>query len=857
MLVTEDEATLLGTGDSETDGEFRRLALRLGFESPFAGRYLFERTAGIGAMGAVHVAFDTQLERRVAVKQVRSNALSNSKKLSQRLAREAQALARINHPNVVTIHDVGEEHGQIFVAMEYVPGSTLAVWQSDARRTTWEIIDAYIQAGRGLAAAHGCAVVHRDFKPENVLVGEDGVVRVVDFGIAAGLESTAVMATLETDSNEETDVSDAQPGTPEHERLTATGALLGTLPYMSPEQLSAVTVDPRSDQFSFCVALWEALSGVRPFAGRTPGQLLHAMQEPPLGANELPRWLRKILARGLRMAPDARHRNMNALLAALEGRRRKLRFVRLTLISSLALTGAVAMGWWLADDPTLELESCASFQSELEARWDATRRASLRTRLAALDPSTASFVIDEIDRFAVQWTEAAGASCTGEVAPPIDSRTRECLTSYLDTFERSVDALTRVDRDALARAPDLLGRLSPPGGDYCAISPSAAIDPRVAHLARSARAAALLGELAHANELADAALRSAQSLDHDAGYTLELAEARLARAEARAYAGEFEPALVELEQAQAHAYGDHELSLAIALLRIKSIGLSEGELAVGRTVAELLDPLANKLALAEADPRRAEIEEARGLLARAEGACDRAVAHHERARTIFMLAKRPTDAGKALLNIGACRHDKPELAAQAYAEALELFRAAGVPPSYRNRVEVEFNLGVLALDRGDLNGLPHFEAVIRDGSPHSALEAMHWGVTLAYSHGDPLLADEWARRGLELLVVNPDAPVDVSVSIRLVAGMIVAERDLESGLELMSEAERDAAVLDLEQRYRTRRNRLEWSKRQDRCDEMQTKLAELAALETEPGAAELGIAQWRAEFSTTICKSVD
>jgi eukaryotic-like serine/threonine-protein kinase len=209
------------------------------------GRYVFAGEIGTGGMGVVYAAYDPELDRMVAVKLLRDGDV----RLQQRLRREAQVMARLAHPNVVAIHDAGTFEGRMFIAMEYVDGETLARWISRPHAQR-EILDVYCAAGRGLAAAHAAGIVHRDFKPDNVLIGHDGRVRVGDFGLACA--------------------AGARPRLPSLPALTAPGTLLGTRYYMAPELYKGVDADVRSDQFSFCVSLFAALYGDLPCSGVTP-----------------------------------------------------------------------------------------------------------------------------------------------------------------------------------------------------------------------------------------------------------------------------------------------------------------------------------------------------------------------------------------------------------------------------------------------------------------------------------------------------------------------------------------------------------------------------------------------------------
>ena len=226
------------------------------------GRYIVLDRLGSGGMGVVFSAFDPELDRKVAVKVLNAGDRRKKKAGRVRLLREAQALAKLNHPNTIAVYDVGTLGESVFLAMEFIAGKTLRGWVADKRdrgELDWRaVLDVFMQAGRGLAAAHAAGIVHRDFKPENVMVDLDGRARVLDFGLARPARDTTSSADRED---------------PEHSsgtfevRLTATGAVMGTPYYMAPEQHRGDAVDERADQFSFCVALWEALFGGRPFRG--------------------------------------------------------------------------------------------------------------------------------------------------------------------------------------------------------------------------------------------------------------------------------------------------------------------------------------------------------------------------------------------------------------------------------------------------------------------------------------------------------------------------------------------------------------------------------------------------------------
>ena len=283
------------------------------------GRYRIGERLGAGGMGVVYAAVDTELQRRVAVKLLRPDGGGElGTQGRERLIREARVLASLSHPEVVTVYDIGEHDGDLFLAMELVEGGNLNAWLRAAPRKAAEILDLLVDAARGLAAAHAAGVVHRDVKPDNILVGRDGRARVTDFGLAR----------LERAALEVSAPSELSPSlSPE---LTRAGARVGTPVYMAPEQLESGEADTRSDQWSFCAMIYEVLAGVRPFPTDDRKARVAAIREgrvaTPAAGRRIPGWVLRIVTRGLRADPDARWPSMHALVAALErGRRRRTR----------------------------------------------------------------------------------------------------------------------------------------------------------------------------------------------------------------------------------------------------------------------------------------------------------------------------------------------------------------------------------------------------------------------------------------------------------------------------------------------------------------------------------------------------
>lgn len=301
------------------------------------GRFPILRRLGAGGMGAVYAAYDELLDRKVALKVMHSTR-AGSLGRRQRTLVEARALARLTQANIPMVYEVGEAEGQVYISMEYIDGATLADWLAEAPRSWQDILAMYLQAGAGLAAAHQAGIVHRDFKPDNVLVGRDGRPRVVDFGLArlggAGSPQAELPSSLSGRVASSTAGTADRPG-PEGaipmpartlsanaslDRLTVAGSISGTPGYMSPEQYAGGDVDALSDQFSFCAALYEALYGYLPFPGETLEELKKSVQgavRPPPAGTRVPVEIQQALLRGLAAAPGGRFADMGELLSAL------------------------------------------------------------------------------------------------------------------------------------------------------------------------------------------------------------------------------------------------------------------------------------------------------------------------------------------------------------------------------------------------------------------------------------------------------------------------------------------------------------------------------------------------------------
>ncbi len=334
------------------------------------GRFSVLYRIGHGGMGVVFAAYDPKLDRKVALKLIRSTEDSSvtPEEAQARLLREAQAIAQQSHPNVISVYDVGTYKSEVYIAMELVEGQTLAQWLRQWKRPWRDVVNKFLEAGEALAAAHGSGLAHRDFKPDNVLVGHDERVRVMDFGLARSLFYDLPSGDELVNPAFRVSVN----GVSELNRtLTRTGALLGTPRYMAPEQYLGGEADARSDQFSFCVALFEALYGIHPFSGNTAKKLAENPDTEPLGPphNSVPRWLHRALLRGLEREPARRYPSMRALLPALRPPRvqRSRVWVAPVAVLGVALLAVGAYAWKIRLDRQHAWEEVQSARDEVEA----------------------------------------------------------------------------------------------------------------------------------------------------------------------------------------------------------------------------------------------------------------------------------------------------------------------------------------------------------------------------------------------------------------------------------------------------------------------------------------------------------
>jgi tetratricopeptide (TPR) repeat protein/predicted Ser/Thr protein kinase len=604
------------------------------------GRFVVLRKLGEGGMGVVYAAYDEELERKVAIKLLRGEFKGQRQSVGQaRLLREAQAMARLSHPNIAQVYEVGKHDSAVYLAMEFVHGCNLREWHEQAARPWQTVLATYFQAGHGLAAARAGGIVHRDFKPDNALIGEDGRVRVVDFGLARPGD-----AALE-------DVPAGVSATRMVALLTQAGSFVGTPAYMAPEQLMREPADARSDQFSFCVALFEGLYGARPFAGNDTASLRDAVLdgEPgdPPRDTQVPGWVHRALLRGLSREPQRRFADMHGLLAALAAdpsarRRRRLGLAGVVLGAGLAAGGGGVVVYELR---AASAAVCAGSEGQIAEVWGpevaATTRAALVGTGVGYAEDVAARVLRRLDEYTAEWAAMRREACEthrqGEQSDALFDRRMACLDERRTAARALVQVLAVADADVVEKAVQAADHLPP--------------------LARCADAAALLVERSspadpetiRAVERLLPRLATAQAKLAVGQFKAALAEAQQLAGEAEALAagavvadiqllagvaadeiGDYKAAEAALVRAIAAADGagedDRRAQAQVELVRV--VGLHQGRLEEGLRHAELTRGTLARLA----DPGSTEagLEARLSELFLTKGDVDRAAAHVER-----------------------------------------------------------------------------------------------------------------------------------------------------------------------------------------------------------------------------------
>ena len=635
------------------------------------GRYLVLHPLGEGGMGIVYAAYDPQLDRRVALKVVRAEHRSErGRSIARgRLAREAQALAKLSHRNVVTVYDVGAHGEDLFVAMELVDGLTLRDWLGTPRPWS-EVLALMLDAGRGLAAAHDVGVVHRDFKPSNVLVSSRGEVRVTDFGLARLEATTEVVSIAELEESARVGL-DAE--------LTRTGKIVGTPAYMAPEQHAGHAPDARADQYAFAFTLYEALYGARPF-GELGGVALAAakligVERIPtcdVTSHRVPWRIRRALLRALAPDPQQRFPSMQQLLEALG--RASRRASRWPIVAAAVGVAAFAVGLQRvhanADD------RCGGAHGKIDAVWGDAARTRLRAAMGGGDTTPAlESVVARLDGYADAWSGMHREACEatwvrGDQATAVLDRRMACLDRRLAALRSTVEILGEGGAGLLPRGVEIV--LALPGVDGCSEGPGELDRPEsaAANALRqridAVRVRAAAAHYGHAVPEAVIVVEQARELDDDA----VLADALLAKAEVHDDLGESDHALEALreaaEAARSSGHARAEIAALIELAHVLGVRTqeparakfyldrAEAVLAAAGDAAELEARLAlerGRLAVVQGrdEDARVDLELARDLEVQRVGPDHPSVAAAQSQLAGVLLRRGDTDGAEVLL----------------------------------------------------------------------------------------------------------------------------------------------------------------------------------------------------------------
>ncbi len=764
-------------------------------------RYIVLERIGAGGMGVVYLAHDPQLRRNVAIKLVGGGQRHRDAwaREQARLLREGRALARLSHPNVVPIYDVGVLGEQVYLAMEFVAGETLADWLARARPPLRAVLEVFLAAGRGLAAAHAAGIVHRDFKPANVIVGADGRVRVLDFGLARSTEAVELPSA----------------GEPEPAGPRPSSTITGTPAYMAPEQERG-EVGPAADQFSFCVALHEALCGARPFAGATLEEL-HAAKRAgvPVSPRSSPRRLVRALKRGLSFEPADRWPALTDLLDELERCLARARWPWVAVAAVAALVGGAAAT--AAQPPAVDVAADCRRDAiiALAPAWDGTRRADVARAFAASGLGHAgdswARVEGRLDAYAGRWTMMYAELCrtvaTGGVPDELATLRTRCLARRRGELQALVQVFRTADAGVVERSVAAVAAL--PSVTDCTddealrVELSRPDDPTLASEVdrqRDALDAAVADEVAGRFESAlrrvDAVLTAATRL----GFRPLGAEALLRRASLQLAAGDYEAAeatfvaaqweLIATRQDRAAAFAGSTLVFLVGDLLARnadgerlareaealvdrsgrapaaefalqtSLGnlrMRTGDYAAARTHLERALTLASQTPEAESLQRATSLLNLANVLD-AEGdyftSCE-VTREALEIRTRELGARHP-DLGATLTNLGNCRMLTGDFAAAeaAHREALAIWRDA-----FDDRFErLAFPLaalGDLALQRGRLDEALHQFLAARElwsrrfGADYPSVAFMDERIAAALlARGELVPAQQAAERAL-------------------------------------------------------------------------------------------------------------
>jgi tetratricopeptide (TPR) repeat protein len=779
IQISADDVTQVASGDAEGGDEGARPGTLL-------GRYLVVEAIGEGGMGKVLRAYDPKLRREVAIKRVRAGGRDDDGQL--RLLREARAMARLSHANVVAVYDVEALPDGIALAMEFVQGGTLADWLAARPRSVADKLDALARAGEGLAAAHGVELVHRDFKPANGLVADDGRVKVTDFGLAKPAGPSSSSGALRS--------APTRHGVDDD--LTHAGTVMGTPRYMSPEQHAGDEADARADQYAFCVTAWEVLAGAQPFREKTLEDLVRAkLRGPPPWprAVSAPRTVIAALRRGLAPDPAARWPGMSALLAAIARGRAQVRNRRIGLaIGALAL--AVAAGFGVSElDRRRRIAACEDEGAAIASAWPG-RHAEVHAGVIGTGlpyaEATWKKATPWIGQWAETWQHARTSACLAAdvdrtLPASLAERARTCLDLSRIRIETVLDRLAAGDPDAVQGAVAAVA--APPEIDACTDParlergswPDAAQWDTVVELRRRLAHAAGLqaaGRYADAQTVAEAVLADAAAT----GFSPLLAEARLRLGTLHELRGHYEPAETELRAAyfEAATAGADRVAFESAARLAFTIGHRRMRPDDGLEWGEHARVLEARLG-GEEPTLAANLSNNLAAVRRARGDLDEARRLHEHALSLReqVLGASHPDVATSLSNLALVRTDMGayEEAAELHARALAL-RESALGPEHPNVASSLDNLaavrGVLG-QRAEAKALHERALAIWEslGPDHPAIAVSLSSLAqLEHAMGDDATAKVHAERALSIRerALGPDHP-DVAMTLDIVGAL--------------------------------------------------------------------------------------
>jgi len=658
------------------------------------GRYVVLSGLGEGGMGVVYAAYDPELDRKVAVKVLRER-LGDAAELRARLLCEAQAMARLSHPNVVAVYDVGRFEDKVFVAMEFIDGRTLGQWLKEKPRSWREVLAVFREAGKGLFAAHSAGLIHRDFKPGNVLVGKDESVKVTDFGLAFTPPSSPTLAPAAMNS-------ETPSGTGPPNGGGAPGHVAGTPAYMAPEQLRGETLDARADQYSYCVALYEALTREHPAEGTTFATLASQLEEEhknneiiqvPKGAG-VPRWVLRSVLRGLSVERAERFEDMGGLLKALEEPRSPWK----RIVAGLAIA-AVVLSSIVGYRVTVHRQSllCRGAADKLAGIWDPGREEAIHKAFLSTAkpyaPDAFKGIKRGLDAQSQAWvamhTEACQAThLRGEQSEMLLDLRMGCLRSRLEEMRALTDLFAKADGQVVEKAVEATSSMASIRG--CADGPSLALRQKVPeNPGTRAAVEKLRSTLAQTQALLDTGkYREGLSLARrlavqarDTGYGPFEAEALLLLGKLLMQSGDYNSSVQAFQEcalaAEGGRYDEVRAEAWMSMVYILGYRLARFDEAQqwARQASAVLQRLDNPLEL------NARLESSTGMLLLKQGKHMEAATHLKRSLELWEKAKGPEDLAIAgeLDRLGIAARDLGE-----FDEALSYHQRA-LAISERNR----------------------------------------------------------------------------------------------------------------------------------------------------------------------------